>query len=167
MNLPRRMPRYAHWWLDRCFLYVGRMAEPKGVPHVLRAWLALFEELRPECPPLWLVGGEPQEIESIRRIMGPQELGIHEAAGRLRWWGYLDAAGISTVMLKAHVLVSHSLYEPGGRMLLEAMAQGIPVIATPYGFAADLIVDWHNGFLVDHGDINALKMRMQHFALQP
>lgn len=159
--------RYTHWWLDRCFLYVGRMTEAKGVPHILRAWLNLADELGSDCPPLWLVGGEPYEIEVMRRTAEGDALADHESKGLVKWWGYLDPAGISTVLLKAYVLVTHSLYEPGGRVVVEALAQGIPVIATPHGFAADLITDWHNGFLVAYGDEHSLRTRMSHFALQP
>ena len=161
------MRRFAHWWLDRCFLYVGRMDEAKGVPQIVKAWLGLALELDDDCPPLWLIGGTPNEIENMRRIIGASEIEDHERQGRIRWWGYLDAAGVSTVLLKAYVLVSHSRYEPGGRVILEAMSQGIPVIATPHGFAADLIMDWHSGFLVDFDDISALRARLSHFALQP
>lgn len=159
--------RYSHWWLDRCVLYVGRMTEAKGVPLIVEAWLRMAGKLGRACPALWLVGGLPEEIEAVRRAVGIETLQEFENEGRIRWWGYLDFAGISTLLLKAYVLVTHSLYEPGGRVVLEAMSQGIPVIATPHGFAADLIVDWHTGFLVDHGDVDALMNRMQHFALQP
>jgi hypothetical protein len=143
------------------------MAEAKGVPQILRAWLKLADELGPDCPPLWLVGGEPHEIEAMRRTAASDALAAQESRGLVKWWGYLNPAGISTVMLKAYVLVTHSLYEPGGRVVVEAMAQGIPVIATPNGFAADLITDWYNGFLVAYGDEHSLKTRMSHFALQP
>lgn len=159
--------RYSHWWLDRCFLYVGRMAEAKGVSLILEAWLLMAENLGRACPALWLVGGLPEEIEAVRRAAGIETLQEFENEGRIRWWGYLDFAGISTLLLKAYVLVTHSRYEPGGRVVLEAMSQGIPVIATPHGFARDLIVDWHTGFLTDYGDVDALVNRMQHFALQP
>lgn len=167
MSFSTHERRFKHWWLDRCFLYVGRMVEAKGVPYILRAWLSLANELGPGCPPLWLVGGEPSEIESMRCTVDLKALEPHEASGQVKWWGYLDAAGISTVMLKAYVLVTHSLYEPGGRVLLEAMAQANPVIATPRGFAADLIEDWRAGFLVNYGDSDSLRRRMGHFALQP
>ena len=167
MSLSGWHRRYAHWWLDRCFLYVGRMTEAKGVPQILRAWLNLADELGSDCPPLWLVGGEPYEIEAMRRAAGSDALADYESKGLVKWWGYLDPPGISTVMLKAYVLVTHSLYEPGGRVIVEAMAQGIPVIATPNGFAADLITDWHNGFLVAYDDERSLRTRMGHFALQP
>ena len=65
------------------------------------------------------------------------------------------------------VLITNSLYEPGGRVITEAMSEGIPVIASPNGFALDLVHDWDNGFLVNHGDENALSMRMEHFIRQP
>lgn len=159
--------RYSHWWLDRCVLYVGRMTEAKGVTLIVEAWLRLAEKLGRACPGLWLVGGLPEEIEAVRRAVGVEALQEFENEGRIRWWGYLDVAGISTMLLKAYVLVTHSVYEPGGRVVLEAMSQGIPVIATRHGFAADLIVDWHTGFLVDHADVDGLLSRMQHFALQP
>lgn len=167
MSLPLNRRRYTHWWLDRCFLYVGRMTQNKGVSQILRAWIKLAQELNLECPPLWLIGGEPHEIEMMRRSADPDLLTSYEAGGRVKWWGYLDAPGISTLLLKAYVLVTHSLYEPGGRVMLEAMAQGIPVIATPHGFAADLITNWHSGFLVSYGDEDSLQRRMTHFALQP
>jgi Glycosyl transferases group 1/Phosphotransferase enzyme family len=167
MNFSAAVDRHSHWWLDRCFLYVGRMAKNKGVSQILYAWLELADNLGAACPPLWLVGGEPLEIEAIRRLINIPALTTHETTGRVKWWGYLDPAGISTLLLKAYVLVTHSQYEPGGRVVLEAMSQGIPVIATAHGFAADLIKDWHNGFLVTYGDVYSLRRRMEHFALQP
>jgi len=161
------MRRFSHWWLDRCFVYVGRMDEAKGILQIVNAWLALFNELEGDCPSLWLVGGSPELVQNIRLDIGIDRITEHEHAGRIRWWGYLDTAGISTVLLKAYVVVCHSRYEPGGRVVLEAMSQAIPVIATPHGFAADLIEDWYGGFLVDFDDVEVLRVRMSHFALQP
>src|ERR1700739_2261625 len=141
MKLRCDVRRYSHWWLDRCFLYVGRIAEAKGVPKILKAWLQLASELEGACPPLWLAGGTPDEIEAIRKKADIDQLSKHDAEGKVKWWGYLDHAGLSTVLLKAHVLVTHSMYEPGGRVVLEALAQGILVIATPNGFAAGVFTD--------------------------
>lgn len=52
-------------------------------------------------------------------------------------------------------------------MVVEAMSEGVPVIAAPHGFAADYVRDWENGFLVKHGDVNMLAQRMEHFVRQP
>lgn len=159
--------RYTHWWLDRSFLFVGRMDLSKGIVEICTTWLKLFDRFRDGCPALWLVGGTPEEVDNVRAVIGESRLVAHEASGKIAWWGYLDAAGISTLLLKSYVLLMHSQYEPGGRVVLEAMAQGVPVIATPHGFALDLIDDWHGGFLVPFGDSEMLLRRMEHFTLQP
>jgi hypothetical protein len=157
----------APWWNEGPFLYVGRMAASKGVPEILGTWLALRGRLGDRCPDLWLAGGAPAEIAAIRGAVGDELLRRDEALGRLRWWGYLDEAGLSALLLKARVLLMHSAYEPGGRVVLEAMTEGVPVIATPHGFARDLVRDWVTGFLIPNGDLTMLERRMEHFALQP
>ncbi len=157
-----------HWWWQRPFVYIGRMAEDKGVTSLVRAWTALKSWRPHQCPPLWLAGGSPQEVEHVRAVSGLSEgIAPHEREGVLHWWGYLDPPGLSALLTRACVLLTHSRYEPGGRVVIEAMAQGVPVIATPNGFAQDLIRDWRNGFLVEFGDTDLLTRRMAHFVLQP
>ena len=68
---------------------------------------------------------------------------------------------------KTLALITHSKYEPGGRVAVEAMCEGIPVLATPNGFALDVIQNWTNGFLIPYGDISTLEVRMEHFIKQP
>ena len=121
------------------------------------------------CPALWIIGGNTYDIENIRSLLGISEdiLCETENAGKLVWWGYLDENGISTLYTRALTLITHSLYEPGGRVAVEAMCEGIPVLATPNGFALDYIQDWKNGFLVPYGDIKTLAVRMEHFIKQP
>ncbi len=79
----------------------------------------------------------------------------------------MDAAGISTLFLRTRVLVTHSQYEPGGRVLLEALSASIPVIATENGFAKDLIKDKYNGFLVEYGQVTDLYTVMKYCMNQP
>lgn len=153
------------WWWRRAFVYVGRISKDKGVPQIIAAWKRLAESR--DCPPLWLIGGGPDEIKEMREGLQADCVSEMEAAGRLIWWGYLDSAGISAVLTRAIAVVTHSRYEPGGRVILEAMAEGVPVIATPHGFAGDLVRDWHNGFLVQYDDVQRLGRRMGHFLNQP
>lgn len=151
--------------MRRAFTFVGRIDSDKGIQHVIDAWLRLTEYSN--ALPLWIVGGLPSEIDELRRTVGPERLAPFESSGRLHWWGYLDAAGVSAVLLRSAVLVTHSRYEPGGRVVLEAMSEGLPVIATPHGFAFELVRDWATGFLVPFGDIALLARRMEHFVRQP
>ena len=157
------------FWVYKAFTYFGRIDESKGVDHILNAWCSLYRKYEELCPPLWLIGGSIKEINIIRNKCQAIENYIHQAEqdGKIIWWGCIDAIGASTLLLKTLVLITNSLYEPGGRVITEAMSEGIPVIASPNGFALDLVHDWDNGFLVNHGDENALSMRMEHFIRQP
>lgn len=146
-------------------MYIGRIAMNKGIPQIIEAWSQLSD--KPDCPPLWLIGGSPSEIQTMRESIGNSFLVEQEAEGKLVWWGYLDSTGISAVLTRALVLVTHSKYEPGGRVILEAMSEGVPVIATPHGFAKDLVQDWHSGFLVTFGSVERLSQCMEYFVKQP
>jgi len=154
-----------HWWLRRAFTYVGRMDEAKGVGTILRAYANLASRY-PHCAPLWLVGGLPSEVDRLRAEYAGVVAQL-EQMRRIEWWGYQAGATISGLLLRSLVLVTHSRYEPGGRVVLEALAAGVPVIATPHGFARDLVNDWVTGFSVPFGDASLLELRMEHFVRQP
>lgn len=157
------------FWNHKAFTYFGRIDESKGVDHVLSAWCYLYQKHGALCPPLWLIGGSIAEINKIRTKNKhfTSQLIKAEYEGKIIWWGCLDPIGASTLLLKTLVLVTNSLYEPGGRVITEAMSEGVPVIAAPNGFALDLVRNWYNGFLVAHGDENELSKRMEHFIRQP
>lgn len=157
-----------NWWSKRAFLYCGRIGSNKGVDVIIKAWCSLKDIFMEACPALWIVGGSPNEIENLRDDFSNQyNIRKHEQSGELIWWGYLDQRGISTLMLKSHALIMHSSYEPGGRVIIEALSCGIPVIATPCGFGADYIYDWYNGFQVPFGNINFLYYTLSLFVKQP
>jgi len=159
-----------HWWNIKAFIYVGRISLDKGVDSIIRAWHKLKSKYKAYCPPLWIVGGSPIEIDDFRNhVLNNYDIDLttHEKTFSLKWWGYLDEEGISALYLQSGVLITHSRYEPGGRVALEAMSQGVPVIATPNGFASDSIINWFNGFLVPFEDINILSKRLEHFIIQP
>lgn len=157
------------FWANKAFTYFGRIDKSKGVDVILSAWYEVYQRNKDICPPLWLIGGGIPEIDRMHSQMLSliPELPDLERIGKIVWWGCLDPIGASTLLLKTLVLLTNSLYEPGGRVVVEAMSEGVPVIAAPHGFALDLIRNWENGFLVKHGDIAELALRMEHFIRQP
>lgn len=159
----------APWWNAGAYTYLGRIVPIKGVSKIILAWEQVYQKHGSQTPPLWLVGGSPEQIAEFRIDMIKQtaNLPFYESIQKIVWWGYLDQSSISALLLKTLLLVTHSRFEAGGRVILEAMCQGRPVIATPYGFAADYIQDWDNGFLVPYGDQALLAHRMEHFIHQP
>lgn len=158
---------HKEWWNRKSFIYIGRMSKDKGVVTILDAWIFLYQKHK-ILAPLWLIGGNTFEIEEIRKYVKNQRM-LQEAEkkGFIIWWGYQNSSGISAILTKGLVLLMHSKYEPGGRVVIEAMSSGLPIIGTPYGFAKDLIKDWENGFLVEYSDFEKLYRRMEHFISQP
>lgn len=154
------------WWTQGAYTYVGRIEPLKGILHIISAWLRVYEKYGDKTPPLWICGGTPDSISLLHNQL-PTYVNIPllkecEERQKIIWWGYLDPAGISTLFLKTRVLVTHSQYEPGGRVLLEAFAASIPVIATPNGFAKDMIKHGENGFIVPYGQIDRLVAVMEY-----
>lgn len=155
-----------NWWEKKAFVYVGRIHHNKGIHHIINAWIMLKKQYGDTCPPLWIIGGTPIEINEFH-IEHNLRLNLYEKNGSIIWWGCLNAEGISSLYTRALALIMHSKYEPGGRVSIEAMSAALPVIATPCGFAIDTIIDWHTGFLVNYGDEKKLAERMSMFILQP
>lgn len=159
----------SNWWNQGAFLYVGRIKEIKGIPVIIKAWYQLYQHYKEYTPPLWIAGGTPNAIQDMRELIEKDipELAKLEESLKICWWGYLSPKSLSALFLKTAVLIAHSQYEAGGLVVIEAMSSGIPVIATPVGFAKDCIHNWKNGFLVPYQDVNILSRRMEHFILQP
>ncbi len=78
----------------------------------------------------------------------------HQATGNVHFLGFRD--DMADVYASLDVLVQPSYREGMPMTILEAMAAGVPVVATRVGAAADVIDDGHTGKLVDAGDVPAL-----------
>jgi glycosyltransferase involved in cell wall biosynthesis len=94
---------------------------------------------------LWIVGTGPDEAE-LKRLAG--ELGI---ADRVRFLGYMpDVRGVLAGMQALAMPTVH--FESFALAALEAMAMGLPVVASRVGGLAEIIEDGRTGFLVQPGD---------------
>ena len=158
---------YSEWWGIKSFIFVGRIHKNKGIAQIIKAWSLLYLKYKETTPPLWIVGGTPQDIEIFRKSQDVKFLEEVERNYKIVWWGTLSSEGISTLMLKGLAFIAHSKYEAGGNVILEAMAHSLPVIATPYGYAKDYIINNQNGYLVSYNDILALSLYMEYFIKQP
>ncbi|MDF5752899.1 glycosyltransferase [Spongiactinospora sp. TRM90649] len=116
---------------DRCrVLSIGRLVPRKGVD-------TLVEALR-DVPHAELViaGGGPDD-EEVRRLA---RLAARRAvADRVRLLGGVARADVPALMRSADVLVTVPWYEPFGMVPLEAMACGVPVIASAVGGHLDTV----------------------------
>lgn len=156
------------WWVNGAFLYVGRIVTIKGIKQIITAWIYSKERYNLNIP-LWIVGGTPNQIEIMRKniLYDCPGLTEYENDNRIIWWGSLSSANISSLMRKSQALIMHSMFEAGGRVIIEALSAGIPVIATPFGYGKDYVFDSFNGYIVDFGDTNSLSKAMMRFADNP
>jgi glycosyltransferase involved in cell wall biosynthesis len=110
-------------------LFVGRFLDFKRVPLLVRAYATARETLGPCPPPLVIWGGYPGEWEGEHPYTVATSMGV-DGVFFVGWRGHEDlAAGFNS----ADVFVAPSVDEPFGQVYLEAMACGLPVIATDSG----------------------------------
>jgi glycosyltransferase involved in cell wall biosynthesis len=136
-------------WLDPSAplaVYTGRLHDRKGLIHLVAAWPAVLER-RPDAR-LWLVGDGSYRRQLIDLI---GDLGL---AGRVHLTGAFD--DVEDVLLAADAFVLPSLEEGMSVALLEAMARGLPVVATNIPANAVLIENGRHGRLVPKEDAGAL-----------
>lgn len=110
-------------------LFVGRFLDIKRIPLLVRAYATAREALGPYPPPLVIWGGYPGEWEGEHPHTVVTSLGV-DGVFFAGWRGHEDLAmGLNC----ADVFVAPSVDEPFGQGYLEAMACGLPVIATDSG----------------------------------
>jgi glycosyltransferase involved in cell wall biosynthesis len=118
------------------FVFVGRLVDWKRLDFVLRALAAI------PGAQLDIIGDGPMRTAWATEA---QNLGIDD---RVRWLGWRPQPECADILHGATALLLPSIYECGGAVVLEAMACGIPVIATAWGGPADYL-DASCGILVD------------------
>ena len=130
------------------FLHVGRIAPEKGVEQIVAAYRVAKQRLTPQ-PTHLVIAGEGPRLESVRAAAGSD----HDVT----FLGNLDRDRIlPRLYASADAFLFASLTETLGLVILEAMASGVPVIATPAGGVADHLRDGINGLTYPAGDVNAM-----------
>jgi glycosyltransferase involved in cell wall biosynthesis len=131
----------------RYILAVGTAEPRKDLPSLVRA----FDHLAAAQPDLALVlagpprGGEDGLIAAVDRA---------RASARVVRTGWVDGPTLSALLSRAAVLAYPSVYEGFGLPPLEAMAAGIPVVATRAGSLPEVLGE--AACLVEVGDTDAL-----------
>lgn len=118
------------------FLFMGRLVDWKAVDLALEA-LATVPDAELE-----VIGNGPM-LETWQR--SAKNLGLD---GRVQFSGFQPQKECALRLRSATALLLPSLYECGGAVVLEAMAAGVPVIATNWGGPADYL-DITCGVLID------------------
>jgi len=123
-------------------LFVGRVGLRKGIPWLLRAFAPLCRH-------------------AVLHLVGPLERGMEGVLAREPMNGVVVAGALAGDRLKrayggADIFCLPSVEDGLALVLLEAMAAGLPVVATDVSGAAELIRPQREGFLVPAGDARPL-----------
>jgi glycosyltransferase involved in cell wall biosynthesis len=140
--------RLASWKGQHVFLEAFARAFPKGTQQAVIIGSSLF------------VQDDAYGVD-LGRLAA--QLGI---ADRVTFCGFREdvAAELSQLDILVHASV---VPEPFGRVVVEGMAAGLPVIATSQGGPAEIIENEVNGLLVPPNDIAALARALRQLAAQP
>jgi colanic acid/amylovoran biosynthesis glycosyltransferase len=132
----------------RNLLYAGRLAAEKGLP-VLFEGLRMLSERGYDFQ-LTLVGdgADRASLEELAR-----KLGIAE---RLKFTGYVNQEGVREYLQRSDIFILPSFAEGVPVSLMEAMASGVPVVATHVGGVAELVEQEKTGLIVPPADSLAL-----------
>ena len=136
---------------------VGWLLPIKGPMHLLRAMSFVWQS-HPETDLVYVGKGDlEKELREEAFRMGVSE--------RVSFLGWRD--DVPEIMQVLDVFVLPSLNEGMGRVLVEAMAAGKPIVASNVGGIPDLIIQGENGLLVPAGDAEALAGGIEFFITNP
>jgi glycogen(starch) synthase len=137
-------------------LSVGRIDPRKGIDTAIRALAEL-----PPAATLTIAGdGDAATLEQLRALAA--ELSV---ADRVSFAGFQDAARLAGLYAAADVVVFPVTWdEPWGLVPIEAMAHGVPVVATGRGGSAEYLREGSNALLHPPGDHAALAAAIRRLA---
>ena len=125
---------------ETVLIYVGRLSDEKQIDHI-RPALERLPNMR-----LVLVGDGPARPDLER----------HFAGLPVTFMGYLRGERLSQAYASADVFVFPSRLETFGLVVIEAMAAGLPVVASRVGGVSDIVSEGVTGYTFESGDSAAL-----------
>ena len=126
---------------SRLILYVGRLHPVKGIKYLIQSMTKIIER-NPNAK--LLIVGEGEDKNKLVQLVRDLNLSDY-----ISFKEHVLNDEIPQIMSSADIFVLPSLSESFGIVLIEAMACGLPIVATNVGGIPSIVKDNINGFLVD------------------
>jgi glycosyltransferase involved in cell wall biosynthesis len=141
-------------------LLVGHWTPRKDI----LAALAALARVRPDVT-LDLVGDQDRDPAYAERVWSAlRELAL---VGRVRVHGRVADRALAARFAAADALILSSTHEGYGMVLAEALAAGLPIVATRVGAVPEVVLDGFEAALVPDGDVTALARAIEQLAADP
>ncbi len=137
------------------FLFLSSMRNAKGIKTLLCAFRQAISDNAPATLDFY---------GPIREDLDKQLLEEIEKSSRIHYCGTVSNAQVIQTMQSYHVFVFPTEYIGEGfpAVLVEAMAAGLPVIASDMNDNPEIVQEGRNGWVFAHGNINQLEERIQY-----
>lgn len=123
-------------------LYVGRLTQEKGVHTCIQALGMMSNSATNKPINLMIVGSGDSEYETYLRNLAMDK----QVGEQVEFLGARPKSELPGIYRDGDIFLFPSIWpEPFGRVLVEAMAAGLPVIGTTVGGAAEILIDGVNG----------------------
>jgi glycosyltransferase involved in cell wall biosynthesis len=129
----------------------GELREHKGQDDLIRAAQLVSRQFADVD---FVIAGEDQSARKEYRAQLERLVAELELQERVHFTGWVD--DLTSLLPALDIFVSSSRVEPFGLVMVEAMAAGLPVVATTTGGALEIVLDGVTGKLVPSGDVKAL-----------
>ncbi len=131
-------------------LYFSHMSRLKGVYTAFEAMSRVLHERAD----IMVTFGGPMEDQEVKSRLEELQKGYPQ---RVHYLGYVeDAVERTKIFRQADIFIFPTLRDVFGLVLLHAMAEGLPVVASREGSIPEIVPDGTNALLVDKGDAKAL-----------
>jgi glycosyltransferase involved in cell wall biosynthesis len=149
-------PEHASAWQTPVIVAAGRLADAKNYPLLIEA-VAL---LRARLPVQLIILGTGDREASLRALVAEKQMErvVTFAGFQRNPWRYIA---------RADVLALSSRYEGFGNVIVEAMACGVPVVATSSPGTREIVADGLDGLIVDRHEPAALATALARMLEEP
>jgi glycosyltransferase involved in cell wall biosynthesis len=133
------------------FLFVGRIVPIKNIPFLIKGFIEAYQENKNIV--LNIVGeGDKNEVEKVKNLS--KEL------SNIKFLGKKTGDELIKMYQKSDIFVLTSNYDNYPNVVFEAMASGLPVVATNVGGISSQVINKKTGYLVELNNIKELKNRI-------